>query len=86
MAFTLLVGGVLIALGLITRIAILFQLPVFIGVIFNQHAQYGLYSVYSELGFAIVITAVLIAFLVLGSGKFSVDYAMRCSRERELAS
>jgi putative oxidoreductase len=85
-AFTLLVGGVLIALGLITRIAVLFQFPVFLGVILNQHANYGLYAVYSELGFAVVITFFLIAFLILGSGRFSVDYAMRCSRKQELAS
>ena len=85
-AFTLLVGGILIALGLITRIAVLFQFPVFLGVILNQHAQYGLYSVYSELGFALIITLVLMVFLVLGSGTFSVDHAMRRAGEHRLVS
>jgi putative oxidoreductase len=85
-AFTLLVGGILIALGLITRIAVLFQFPVFLGVILNQHAQYGLYSVYSELGFALIVMLVLIVFLVLGSGTFSVDHAMRRAREHRIVS
>jgi uncharacterized membrane protein YphA (DoxX/SURF4 family) len=73
-AFTLLVGGILIAIGMLTRLAILFQFPVFIGAIVNQHVQYGLYSVYSELTFSIIITLILIALFVVGSGPFSVDH------------
>lgn len=81
-AFTLLVGGILIAIGLLTRIAILFQFPVFIGVIINQHVNYGLYSVYSEVTFAIIITLVLILFFVIGPGPFSADhYVFRKERK-----
>ena len=73
-AFTLLVGGILITLGMLTRLAILFQFPLFIGAIVNYHVQYGLYSVYSELTFSIIITMVLILFFFIGSGPFSVDH------------
>lgn len=73
-AFTLLVGGILIAIGMLTRLAIVFQLPVFIGAVINYQVDYGLYSVYSELTFSIVITLVLIAFFFIGPGPFSVDH------------
>ena len=48
-AFTYLVGGILIAIGLITRIAIIFQLPVFFGSIFCCLTHRGFFSVYSDL-------------------------------------
>jgi uncharacterized membrane protein YphA (DoxX/SURF4 family) len=73
-AFTLLVGGILITIGMLTRLAILFQFPVFIGAIINQHVQYGLYSVYSELTFSIIISLILIVLFFIGSGPFSVDH------------
>jgi len=83
-AFTLLAGGIMIALGFLTRIAIIFQFPVFIGVILNQHVQHGLYSVYSELGFAIVISVVLIFFFLIGPGPFSVDYYIRKTKTKNV--
>jgi len=76
-AFTLLVGGVFIAIGFITRISILFELLVFVGVLFNQHVHYGLYTVYGNFTFALFITLVLIALLITGPGKFSVDYLIK---------
>lgn len=82
-AFTLLVGGILITIGLLTRLAIIFQFPVFIGAIINHHATYGLYSVYSELTFAIVVMLVLIVFFIMGPGPFSVDhYVFRKDRKK----
>ena len=72
-----LVGGVLIAIGLITRGAILFQIPVLIGAIIFVNAEKGFYSIHSELGMSILILALLLFFLVFGSGKFSVDEFMR---------
>lgn len=76
-AFSLLAGGILIALGLITRIAVLFQLPIFFGVLLNPHAQYGLYAVYGNQTFSIVILFFLIVLLIWGPGKFSADYRLR---------
>lgn len=81
-AFTLLVGGILITIGLITRWAIAFQFPVFLGMIINQHATQGLYSVYSELSFAYGITIILVLLFILGPGPFSVDQRMRKGQER----
>lgn len=76
-ALAQLVGGVLIIIGLITRGAILFQLPILIGAIIFVNADKGFYSIHSELGLSILILALLLFFLVFGSGKFSVDEFMR---------
>ncbi len=81
-AFTLLVGGILIAIGLITRWAVAFQFPVFLGMIINQHATHGLYSVYSNLGLAYGITIALVLLFVLGPGPFSVDHRMKKASEQ----
>jgi len=76
-AFTYLAGGILIAIGLITRIAIIFQLPVFFGSIFGFLTHRGFFSVYSDLTFSIVMFALLIFFLIWGPGKLSVDAQMK---------
>ena len=72
-----LVGGFLIVIGLITRVAILFQLPVLIGAIVFVNADKGFFSMQSELGLSLLVLALLLFFLVFGSGKFSVDEFMR---------
>lgn len=72
-----LMGGILIMIGLVTRIACLFQLPILLGAIFFVNAQKGFYSIHSELGFSILILALLVFFVVFGSGKISVDEFMR---------
>lgn len=64
-------GGILIFFGLLTRWAIMAQLPVLIGaVIINfmgeMHSQNLLLS--------IITLAICIAFLIYGSGKHSADY------------
>jgi uncharacterized membrane protein YphA (DoxX/SURF4 family) len=76
-AFTYLVGGILIAIGLITRIAIIFQLPVFFGSIFCCLTDRGFFSVFSDLTFSIVMFVLLIFFLIWGPGKISVDAEMK---------
>lgn len=72
-----LVGGVLIVLGLVTRGAVLVQVPILLGAIIFVNSQTGFYSINSELGFSILVLALLCFFLVFGSGKFSVDEFMR---------
>lgn len=76
-AFAHLVGGLLIAIGLITRAAILFQLPILIGAVFFINPQRGFYSENTELWSSIIVLALLIFFLIFGSGRFSVDHKIR---------
>ncbi|MFD2515428.1 DoxX family protein [Pontibacter locisalis] len=76
-AFAHLVGGFLIALGLITRVAILFQLPILLGAVFFINPERGFYSENTELWASIIVLVLLVFFLIFGSGKFSVDRLIR---------
>jgi len=72
-------GGLLILIGLVTRLAILFQIPILVGAILFINAQKGFFSIHSEseLGFSILVLALLLFILVFGSGKLSLDSFMR---------
>lgn len=67
-------GGLLIAFGLLTRLSCLLQLPIVIGaVIVNFTVAMNPESLIQAL-LALVLTSF---FLVYGSGRHSVDYAMK---------
>jgi putative oxidoreductase len=72
-AFAHLVGGVLIAIGMLTRIAILFQIPIVLGAIVFLNANRGVFSIYSELLLCILVFAGLVLFLIVGPGPYSFD-------------
>jgi putative oxidoreductase len=76
-AFVHLVGGLLIAMGLITRVAILFQLPILLGAVFFINPQRGFYSQNAEMWSSLIVLVLLMFFLVWGSGKYSVDRLIR---------
>lgn len=67
------VGGLFIAVGLLTRLIVLFQLPIVIlSIIFINYHQ-NLFALNSELGYLILILALVLFFLFYGSGSISVD-------------
>ncbi|MGM9510857.1 DoxX family protein [Larkinella sp. GY13] len=72
-AFAHLVGGVLIAFGMLTRLAVLAQLPILLGAVFFINISKGFSALNSELWLSIVVLFLLIMFLVVGSGRFSMD-------------
>ncbi len=78
-AFAHLVGGILIAMGLLTRFAILFQIPILLVAVFLVNTQQGFLSVTNnlEFGISLIVLILLITFLVYGSGRFSVDSWMK---------
>ncbi len=78
-AFAHLVGGILIAMGLVTRLAIIFQLPILLFAVFFVNIRQGFLSVSNNLEFEIslLVLILLIVFLIYGSGKFSVDEWMK---------
>jgi putative oxidoreductase len=80
--FAHLVGGLCIAIGLITRTAVLFQLPVLIGAVFFINAPRGIYAVGSELEYSILVLFLLIFFLIYGSGPLSADAMIKKSKEK----
>lgn len=72
-AFSHLVGGILILLGLKTRIAILFQIPILIGAVFLVNAPRGIFTGNTEFFFSLVVLALLVFFFFWGSGPWSLD-------------
>jgi len=80
--FAHLLGGLLIVFGLLTRVAILAQIPILLGAIFIVHTSTGLhttglFNVHAETGLSILVLLLLIFFLVEGSGPMSFDDYMR---------
>jgi uncharacterized membrane protein YphA (DoxX/SURF4 family) len=75
--FAHLLGGVLIIFGLLTRVAILANIPILIGAIFFVHTSTGLFNVHGEAGLSILVLLLLLFFLVEGSGPISFDEYMR---------
>jgi len=82
--FAHLIGGFLIAVGLITRIAIVVQLPILIGAVLFVNVRSGFFSGNStDLWLSIIILFLLVFFLVEGSGPWSVDEYMRKHPEKD---
>ncbi|WP_257666605.1 DoxX family protein [Parapedobacter tibetensis] len=81
-AFSHLVGGILIAIGLITRVAIGFQLPILFGAVFFVNITRGLTFLNSELWISIIVLTLLVVFFVIGSGPYSLDHQMRERKNR----
>jgi putative oxidoreductase len=77
-----LAGGFLLAIGLITRIAALIQVPILFGAIFFVHMQQGLFSRQQDLEFVILVLFLLLMFAVYGGGRLSVDYVLEKRRNR----
>ncbi|GAB3257264.1 hypothetical protein GCM10027347_19600 [Larkinella harenae] len=76
-AFAHLVGGLLIAMGCLTRLSILLQLPILVGAVFFVNVSRGFSALNSELWLSVVVLTLMLLFLVVGSGKLSVDEYMR---------
>lgn len=74
-----LVGGVLIFLGLFTRLAALLQLPIVFGAVFFVNILSPFVN--SELWLSILVLALLFLFLVIGSGPLSLDHVLRTIRK-----
>jgi uncharacterized membrane protein YphA (DoxX/SURF4 family) len=75
--FAHLAGGVLITFGLLTRVAIIAQIPILIGALIFVHTPTGLFNVHGEAGLSILVLLLLVFFLVEGSGPISYDGYMR---------
>lgn len=81
-AFAHLVGGLLIALGLVTRTAILFQLPILIGAVLFVRSGPEVSSINNEWWVSGLTLLLLVLFFIFDSGRWSVDHYMRTHRER----
>jgi putative oxidoreductase len=83
--FAHILGGPLIVFGLFTRIVCLIQLPVLLGAVIMVNYPKGFLSIgnHMELEVSLVVLAGLVAFMIFGAGRFSID-AMR-RKEMEMS-
>jgi len=71
------VGGVLIAFGLLTRAAVLFQIPALIGAIAYAGLVKEAFSTESDIVLAVLVLMLAVLFLVEGSGQLSIDMYLK---------
>lgn len=76
-------GGILLALGLGTRVAAAVQIPPLLGAVLFVHIGEGLLTAGQSLEFAALVLIMLVAFSVFGSGHLSLD-AWLAKRNAEL--
>ena len=76
--FVQLIGGAFIALGLLTRVATILQVPILIGAIFWVHLfdAAGLVN-NPSLEYALFVLFVLVGVFIKGSGRHSIDAWMK---------
>jgi uncharacterized membrane protein YphA (DoxX/SURF4 family) len=77
-------GGVMLGIGLATRLAAALQVPILAGAVFLVHSQAGLLEVGQSLEFSGLVLALLLVYLTFGSGKLSVDAFLARAEVRSL--
>lgn len=77
-----LIGGLMLAFGLLTRIAVVLQLPVLLGAVFFVHMRDIFMVTASELEYSILVLVLLIVFFFYGGGKLSMDHFMIRKKEK----
>lgn len=68
------VGGLLLTVGFLTRIAALAQLPILFGAVFFIHRQDGLFALGQSLELSALVLFLLSVFAIAGAGRLSLDY------------
>jgi putative oxidoreductase len=67
-------GGLLLAVGLVTRLAAIVQLPILFGAVFLIHSGEGLMLTAGQsLEFSALVLMLLVIYMVFGAGPLSVD-------------
>lgn len=72
-------GGVLLATGLLTRFACIINLPVLVAAI-----AMNVFQEFSELSVVVLILALIIYFMIIGSGRWSLDWYVNKEYERRM--
>jgi len=75
--FCHLLGGFLIIIGLLTRWAVIVQIPILLGAILFVNSKRGVFAGESELFLSLLILILLILFFVEGGGPLSLDNYFR---------
>jgi uncharacterized membrane protein YphA (DoxX/SURF4 family) len=78
--FAHIMGGFMLALGLLTRFACLVQIPILLGALIFVNSD--LTNHFPELFLSILVLGLLIYFTIIGSGPWSFDRAMEKNVEK----
>ena len=70
-------GGLMMAIGLWTRVAILANIPVLFGAVFFVYIDQGLFRQNQGLEFTALVLFLLIILLIWGPGRLSVDHYLK---------
>ncbi|MGG9970324.1 DoxX family protein [Ferruginibacter sp. SUN002] len=70
--FAHIVGGVLMVLGFLTRLACLIQIPILLGALIFVHAHEDIFRTYSEIFVTLIVLLLLVYFLIIGNGPLSI--------------
>jgi len=65
------VGGIMITLGILTRFSSIIQIPIVLGAVFVNDSL--LSPINTQLWYSVVALALLVVFIVIGSGPLSLD-------------
>ena len=71
-----LAGGLMLAVGLLTRLAALAQVPILFVATFFLHLREGLLSTSQSLELSALVLFLLVVYSVFGSGPYSLDARM----------
>ena len=78
-------GGLLLAIGLLTRVAALAQIPILLGAIFYVHLSNRMrVEPRQELEFATLVLFLLVLVFSYGGGRLSVDHLLSRKGKTEL--
>lgn len=68
------IGGALLTIGFLTRLAAIVQIPILAGAVFIVHRQDGLFAMGQSLEFSALVLFLLVVIAITGAGKYSLVY------------
>ena len=77
-----LVGGFMLAVGLLTRWAALAQIPILFGAVFFVHWNEGLFAAGQSLELAALVLFLLVVTALAGPGELSIDHYLARKKEK----
>jgi putative oxidoreductase len=78
--------GLMLAAGLLTRLAALAQIPVLLGAVLFVHGAGGLNTEAQTLEFTLLVLFILVVAAVFGGGRLSVDHLLERVRSADEAA
>ncbi len=72
--FAHILGGIFLAMGVLTRFACLIQIPILLGALIMVNWSQDMLRPYSQLLLTIVVLLSLIYFLIAGNGRWAVNF------------